>query len=326
MEITTPHSDYLTRLHDDVARLRAVAGSPKPDVNRFARAALSLEGVDPDAVPTVDAAAATLAATPSDAGYALQDGSWQETLRLNPEDPATIGVLRAHEVIGIARAAALTYEPPFDRFIAAVHAALTSGLVAPERLGALRTRDVAVHDSGSGRVLYQPAKPARLADALSQVTAFVDGPANRTVVSAAYALYAVFALQPFDAANGRVALIAARALLVDGLGVAPDVESRLAADRGGFHDEIAQTIRRQDATFFAERYVEALTEALRDTARTAGRLATDMSVPKALLATLRAEPTVTVKDLPDDVTPLLDAGLITPIAGFHGLKFASQLA
>jgi hypothetical protein len=327
VEITLSSSRYLTSLLADVARLCALHLPTDSDEDTFVRAALQLEGVHADTIPQVAAAQLTVTADTNPLGYATNTGSWQDTLKLAEVDTVVIDALRAHEVVGIANAAALTVDTSCDLFLRQLHATATKTLVEEKRHGAFRTFDVAVHDSGSGRVIYQPSTPDQIPHAWDALCQYVDTAEVNPVIKAAVVLYQLQVMQPFDAANGRVAVLAARHLLRHGIGAAPDVETRLAADRGGFHGEIAQTIRRRhDVTYFAERYAEALVGALRDQARDAGKLERTPTIARTVLAVLRDNPTVTVKDLPDDVTALLDAGVLTALPGRHGLTFTSHLA
>jgi hypothetical protein len=157
--------------------------------------------------------------------------------------------------------------------LATLHGRMTEGLVAPDRVGRLRRGPRVVHDASVGRVLYFPTDPELLPDAwdalLRHVTGSgVGGTAARlpAAVRAALLQLELVRHQPFDAANGRVARAAGRlALLADGLmpsGLgAPD--AALAEDTLGYHEEVAASIRRRDATGWAERILEAHGLALR---------------------------------------------------------------
>ncbi|MEX2533542.1 MAG: Fic family protein [Nitriliruptoraceae bacterium] len=339
MEITLTGSAYLTRLIADVARLAALIPKTvtQPSVDVLAQAALALEGVNTGTIPNLTEASA-LAQSRVNGALAVPDvraGSWQDTLQLADPDPDATALLRAREVCGIAAADMLTF--PNDRLLArmsALHVALTQNLVAPERQAQLRTFDVAVHDSGSGRIVYQPAKPADIAQQLTVLDAFYTAArveALPHVVLAAIVLYGLQIIQPFDAANGRVGVLAARHTLREQFEghYVPDVEPLLAADRGGFHDAIAQTVRRSDVTFWCERYAEAVVLALRSDVRAAGSIDTAPQLGQDLLVLLTQQETVTIRELPADdmlLMALLDAGMLVPITGMHGLKFVSQLA
>ena len=151
--------------------------------------------------------------------------------------------------------------------LATLHGRMTEGLVASERVGRLRRGPRVVHDASVGRVLYFPTDPALLAEAwealLRHVTASGAGGSAARLPAAVRASLLHLELvrhQPFDAANGRAARAAARlALLADGLlpsGLgAPD--AALAEDTLAYHEEVAASIRRRDATGWAERMLEA---------------------------------------------------------------------
>jgi hypothetical protein len=130
-----------------------------------------------------------------------------------------------------------------------------------------------VHDASVGRVLFFPTDPALLSDAwdllLRNLTGSGAGGAaarRPAAVRAGLMHLELLRHQPFDAANGRVARAAARlALLADGLlpaGLgAPD--GVLAEDPLGYHEEVAASVRRRDATSWVERILEAHGQALR---------------------------------------------------------------
>jgi len=154
-----------------------------------------------------------------------------------------------------------------------LHGRMTEGLVAPERVGRLRRGPRVVHDASVGRVLYFPTDAELLADAWDALLRHVTGSgagasAARLPAAVRAALLHLELLrhQPFDAANGRIARAAGRlALLADGvlpsgLG-APD--AALAEDLLGYHEEVAASMRRRDATSWAERCLEAHGLALR---------------------------------------------------------------
>ena len=331
MEITVGGSAYLDTLLNHITRLAAL-GLPATDsdLDALATAALVLEGVAADTVPNVVSALARTTTDPVN-DFAVTDpraGSWQDALQLDNPDGETVALLRSREVAGIAAAASVTvHRNAFNVSAASLHAALTTNLVAPARQGVWRQFDVAVHDSGSGRILYQPVTPDKIAAQCDRLQQYVTDSTEGPVVDAAVVLYALHTIQPFDAANGRVALLFARQLLRDAFnGHMLAVEGLLALDRVGFHAEIAQTLHRGDVTYFAQRYAETVLSALRAHHRNVGLLTQTPKLPAALLVLLRANQTLTVKDLPAEVTDLLDAGLITPVAGMHGLKFVSHLA
>lgn len=338
MELTFTGSPYLSRLLDDVTRLGALVSKPDPVIDGLAKALLGLEGVNQDTVPSLTKARALtknappVTLPPTDP----RSGSWQDTLQLTDPNPQQTQLLHAREVCGIAAAAALAL--PSQGLVStvakALHVALTDALVAQDRQAKFRTFDVAVHDSGSGRIVYQPSKPAAIADDLQHLDLQIEQFRSQNqapVILAATALYGLLIIQPFDAANGRVAVLTARHLLAqqfDG-GYRPEVETLLAFDRGGFHDAIAQTVRRNDVTYWCERYAETCVAALRNDARASGLIAMRPTVEKHLLLLLTQHSELTVRELPNDqalLTALLDADLLQPIIGMHGLKYRSTLA
>jgi len=158
--------------------------------------------------------------------------------------------------------------------LVALHGRITAGLVADERAGQLRRGPRVVHDASVGRVLYFPTDPSLLPDAWEALLrraaggrADGNGAAHQpSAVRAALLHLELLRHQPFDAANGRVARAASRlALLADGLlpsGLGgPDVP--LAEDPLAYHEEVAASARRRDATSWVERIVEAQGQSLR---------------------------------------------------------------
>lgn len=331
MALTVNGSTYLNRLLDDVTRLSDLitpSHDTDHDVDRFVAACLTLDGAPTDELMTVAKAKTVLAASDTaTAGYDAKPGSWQQTLKLTGDTDTDVLLLRATETIGLANALACPVTGPADTFLREVHKTLTRGLIADARHGQFREHDVAVHDSGTGRVLYQPHMPEQIPDGYQALTDTIDSQQHDPLVTAALVVYLCHVVQPFDAANGRLGFSTARLLVNDAAPMISGCEAWLATDKAGFHTEIAQTLRRKDATYFVERYVEACTLALRETARTQGALDTSPTLPRAVLATLTTQPFITVKDVDRDVMDtLLDAGLLTPVAGMHGLKFVSHLA
>lgn len=213
-----------------------------------------------------------------------------------------------------------------------LHAAVTDGLVAGERRGQWRSEDRTVTDASVGRIVYWTTKPTDIGLEMAEVHGWLTGEGSRehALVRSGWLLLELLRIQPFDAANGRVARAAARALLADGgldpHGVAP-LEQAQADDAMGLFDEVARTGRRRDATVWLERWGETVTNALRQALRahdpTAGAI----------------EPPTVLGDLPDAFTitdwralvgaarsdeglrELLDAGLVSPVLGARGLRF-----
>ena len=151
-----------------------------------------------------------------------------------------------------------------------LHGRITVGLVAEDRTGQLRRGPRVVHDASVGRVLYFPTDPAQLPDAWDALLRHVTGGGAAVrmpaAVRASLLHLELLRHQPFDAANGRVARAACRlALLADGLlpsGLgAPDAV--LADDPLAYHEEVAASMRRRDATAWVERDLEAQGAALR---------------------------------------------------------------
>jgi hypothetical protein len=331
----------LVRAADPGERQRLAAERRDPAI----RASLVLEGAPADALPDLRSAETLLASrTGDDLGAAPQPvvpaGGWLATLHVldDPDDE----VVRALEVVGVARALAaddladaLTTDP--RPALTALHERLTRGLVGADRAGVPRTTEQAVHDGSVGRMLYATTAPAAIADQLALLASWSStvGPHEHAVVASGIVHLELLRIQPFDAANGRLARAAAR-LLLRARGVDPDgvvaPEPLLADDPLGYHQEVAGTLRRRDLTIWLERWGEAVGDGLRTAARDLGLL--DVAVPEraARFVATRDEPAFTVTDyraqapaLPDvtraDLAALLDAGRIRRRPGSRGLRF-----
>lgn len=218
-----------------------------------------------------------------------------------------------------------------------LHARLTVGLVTPERAGMPREVDQAVHDATIGRILYHTLAPARIPAALQDLAAWLQGPGTvaHGLLTAGVLHLEVLRIHPFDAANGRLARAAARLALraadLDPHRLAAP-ELGLAADPLGYHEEVASTLRRRDASLWLERWGDAVAHGLREAARGLGLVPTDLPDPATgFLATLSTEQ-FTVRDYRDhrdgdvevaqrELTAMLDAGAVHRVPGSRGLRF-----
>lgn len=221
--------------------------------------------------------------------------------------------------------------------LAELHARLTVGLVAPDRAGVPREVDQAVHDATVGRILYHTADPADVPAALQGLAVWLQGPGTvaHGLLTAGVLHLEVLRIHPFDAANGRLARAAARLALraadLDPHGLAAP-ELALAADPLGYHQEVASTLRRRDASLWLERWGDAVASGLRQAARALALVPTDLPDAAAtFLATLPTE-RFTVRDYREhrdgdveaaqrDLTAMLDAGAVQRVPGSRGLRF-----
>ncbi len=278
-------SDHLDRL---VREVEALSGRLRP---RLGHAAAH----EPDALEQArtEARAATLVATlfldgatPTDAE---RTGTWADALEHSPgigfdapdeREAAEVARMQTLEREGV-RAAQSSHDlvPAFASgstdasglggALIELHARLTAGLVAPERVGSLRRGPRVVHDASIGRIIHFPTEPQHLGEAwerlLRSLTAHGSPQATApTPVRSGLLQLELLRHHPFDAANGRLARAAARSMLAaDGLIddlAAPEVV--LAEDPLGYLDGVAASVRRADATAWVERWVESVAESL----------------------------------------------------------------
>ena len=345
-------SPHLVALIAEVERLATlVAAAPAParvDLRaqrrlEAVRASLALDGVVTEELPSEDAAralVATIGADGTDATAAAGDrrGGWLDTLRVL-DDPADelitalelLGALAAHDSDDLV---AGVFDVP-EVVLRELHRRLTRGLVAPERAGATRQLEQAVHDGATGRILYLTTPPGQLPRELGLLLAWLTGPGAREhgVVTSGVLHLELLRLHPFDAANGRVARAAAR-LVLRARGLDPDhlavPEPSLALDALGTAEEVARTLRRRDLTVWLERWAEAVAEGLRSSARALGTCtaAPDAHArafaaehPRFTIAEFRAAVPAGPEQARTQLLELLDAGLVRRVPASRGLRF-----
>lgn len=348
-------SDHLVGLVAEVERLASLVRTADPaDRRRLAtgrrdaaiRASLVLDGAPATALPDLRTAEELLAARLVDGAVATTQrpaarvGGWLDTLRVldDPDDE----VVRALEVVGVARA--LAADDLADALVTDLaaalrdlHGRLTRGLVDAARVGAARTSEQAVHDGSVGRMLYATTAPAAVPGEVALLgdwLAAVGSREHALIVSGVVHLD-LLRIQPFDAANGRLARAAAR-LLLRARGLDPDgvvaPEQFLAVDPLGYHQEVASTLRRRDLTIWLERWGEAVSDGLRAAARDlalssgtvperAARFVADRDDPAFTLADYRAQAPALPEVARGDLGALLDAGRVRRRPGSRGLRF-----
>ncbi len=353
-------SPHLVALIAEVERLAAlVGGAPGAarqqlkDTRQLeaAHATLALDGATPNTLPSPERARAIVADTLADtsatapaggAGTGARRGSWLDTLRVVEEPVDT--TIAALELLGALAADdsddltdAVFADP--GATLVELHRRLTRGLVAPERAGAPRLHDQAVHDGATGRIVHLTTPPVDLPRELALLTAWLTGEGAREhgVVASGVLHLELLRLHPFDAANGRLARAAARVVL-RARGLDPDhlavPEPALAADPLGVAEEVARTLRRRDLTVWLERWAEAVADGLRGSARMLGVL--DAAPPQAARDFVAAHPRCTVAEYraalgagPEQargqLLELLDAGMIRRVPGSRGLRFEHLL-
>jgi Fic family protein len=309
-------------------------------------ATLRLDGSTLERLPSAASLAeaettrASLATAPGEPAT-KQPGTWLDAMNALQDAPDER--LHALEVLGTR--AGLDADDLADRLLTdteaalrELHARLTRGLVAPERAGAPRTTDQAVHDASVGRILYFASSPEVVPSELALLGAWLTsaGAREHGLVLSGVLHLELLRIHPFDAANGRLARTAAR-LVLRARGLDPDglaaPEAALAADPLAYYEEVARTARRRDVTIWLERWGEAVTAGLRASARQLGGLGGPE--PERALRSLRSlgpEPGFTIADYrataalgPEDtradLRALLDGGWIDRVPGSRGLRF-----
>ncbi|MDX1510372.1 MAG: Fic family protein [Nitriliruptorales bacterium] len=271
-------------------------------------------------------------------GSTIPAAGWQGAIRTRSDLDAADETIWEAEQAGLAAASqdlvavgkALREDP--TPTLARLHTQITEGLVAADRRGQWRLDERTVTDASVGRIIYWPTRPAEIGLAMAGLAAWVVGPGSREhpLVRSGWTLLHLLHIQPFDAANGRVARLAARALLADGRldphHVAP-LNQIQEADAIGLFEEVAKTVRRRDATVWLERWGEVVTTALR---RALATHAEPEPPDEAAVAAVEALPDrFTITDWreragtgsDEGLRQLLDAGRVAPVPGTRGLRF-----
>ncbi|MFU8839601.1 MAG: Fic family protein [Nitriliruptoraceae bacterium] len=356
-------SPHLVTLIAEVERLAARLAAADPEARQrlreqqvlaAARASLALDGARAAAMldPEVATARARQAGRAGDASCGTSTevahsrrtrATWLDTFGAldDPEED----LVAALELLGVRTAddsddlvdAVL---PEAATVLPELHRRLTRGLVAPERAGALRQVEQAVHDGATGRIVFRAAPPGELPREVSLLGAWLasTGAREHGLVASGILHLELLRLHPFDAANGRLARAAAR-LVLRSRELDPDhlavPEVALGRDLLGYHEEVARTLRRRDATIWLERWAEAVAAGLRLSTRIAGLHTSDPAPAAADFAAssatftiteLRAELGVGPEGARAHVDALLDAGLIERVPASRGLRFETSHA
>jgi hypothetical protein len=350
----TPHpftrTTHLVDLIAETERLAAaLAGAPGPARDELAArvqeaavlATLRLDGSPLERLPPVDDLPTRLE-DPAVVAATERPGTWLDamgSLRVDPDD-----AVQALETLGVRTAMAaddlaerLCTDP--DRALPELHRRLTRGLVASTHAGTPRRSDQAVHDASVGRILYFVSDPAAIPRQLALLGAWLTttGAREHGLVVSGMLHLELLRIHPFEAANGRLARAAARLLLrsrgLDPAGLAAP-EPDLATDALGYHQEVARTLRRRDATIWLERWGEAVTDALRGAARALDllpgtapergtRFLAERDEPAFTVADYRAGAGVGPEEARADLRVLLAVGVIQRVPGARGLRYVS---
>ncbi|MEX2563465.1 MAG: Fic family protein, partial [Nitriliruptoraceae bacterium] len=254
---------------------------------------LALDGAsvtDDEVLSVVDDVLAPRAATAKELEVIVPvaaRASWANALKIDPPtaardvtgEPQPTGAaggadprLRVLEILGVAHAlacqeAGVALRTNLLDALAALHRSLTTGLVAPERIGAFRASEQAVHDGASGRILYFVSLPDEVPGALTNMECRLADATLHPVVVAGLAHLDVLRIHPFDAANGRLARAVSSWLLrtsdTDPHGVV-SVEAALASEPLAYHEQVAASLRRSDLAAWLCWWAESVESALID--------------------------------------------------------------
>jgi len=343
-------SPHLRRLEARAQAAAAALGAVPPAARRargaeaVRRAALASLRLDASPITDATAAAVDAGAVSGQVDVARpgeRAGGWAAALKLDERATDEVAareyanLLAAHRALDEA-AAALADAPATAA--ATLHARVCDGLVDPA--AATRPRRVAldVHDGAQGQLLYRGPDPEAVPGLLEGLWRFLrqEAAALPALIVAGVLHERLLAWQPYPAANGRLARLLSRAVLVE-RGLDPDglaaPEVALAAEPLAYHAEVAATGRRRgDLTAWLERVSEPLVADLEAAVReldgplpapparssvVLGRLAPGEAVTVAEYA---ADAGVDRDEAEGDLVRLCQIGALREEAGTHGLR------
>ena len=291
---------WLDRLLAEVDELAALVAAADPD----RVSALVDTARDEAALATMQLDGSPLASVPGDippppAGLETGParGGWLEVLRSGAGGLHTIpdDVLMAVEHRG-ARAGldaddlAGGLRSDLRGGLTELHGRVTDGLLHPDVAGVLRRSDQAVNDASIGRVIFFPVDPAHIDARLDALAAWVAASDDHPLVVSGVVHHQLLDIHPWEAANGRMARIAARLLLADAgvdASLIAQPEAAITHDVIGYLDEVARSRRLGSPAEFVSRWAEAVADGLRAAATTLG-VAPSVDVPPATAAFLAA--------------------------------------
>lgn len=309
LRVSSPYLDVLEAQRDALVRaLGPVVTADDVDQAHRESARLSVRlDASPLEEATADAVDRGDVAAPGEASGARDDGGWAAALRLDGLPTQDIAAIEYRGVRAAqAREPTLAesfFSTPVET-LARAQRDIAAGLLADERLGALRRTSRAVHDGAQGRVIFHAPPPGHLPDLLVALDTWVRAARTRhsPLVVAGVVHARVLQWRPFEAGNGRVARIASRIALRatagDPWGLAVP-ECEYAKDPLRYAAEIAATIRRGgDLRPWNHRTGEAIVAGLERWARRHGLVPADVD-QRAVEVCEALEPgdTVTVRDL-----------------------------
>lgn len=299
------------RIQAQAARLATADPAARAAARDRARIESARQSLRLDASPLADETAEAVdrgEATPLEtvpAQERVTAGGWAAALRLDglpTQDVAAVEYANCLAAVDAeAELAGRLFSEPLAT-LTALHERLSVGLVDAARTDRARTVDQAIHDGAQGQLLFALPEPGtawarlqQLCDWLGHASAAVPTPVLAGVVHES-----LLEWQPFEGAGGRLARGAAR-LVVRARGLDPGgalvLDRRPAADPGGYHRQVAATIRRRgDPTAWVEWWLEGV--AVAATAIADRALGSEPAVPPRLAGWLAesAAGAITISD------------------------------
>ncbi|QBI18919.1 hypothetical protein ER308_04750 [Egibacter rhizosphaerae] len=286
----------------------------------------------------VDAGGAVARTKSEESGAREPRGSWSRALRLEGMPTQDIAAIEYANLLAVWDQESVLVQrfarDPLD-VLAEIHGRLTDGLVDPAVVGRPRTSEQDVHDGAHGQVVYRGAPVAELADRLAALGHWLRAGADDepALVVAGVVHERLLEWQPFEAANGRVARVAARLVRrrLDTAGLAvPELD--WVADPLAYAREVAATIRRRgDLTRWVEWDAEVTVRALEHAADTAQGRPPPAPPARAVDALAALGEVITVVEYAEaagvdrataraDLAQLERARLVRPERGTAGLR------
>lgn len=191
-------------------------------------------------------------------GFDAEPGSATETgpiRQISPEgetDPLAIPRLE-YQGMREVLAAGQTLVPGWQRdpigALKIMHRMVTNGLAEDAYVGRWRETDQVMSDSQTGQAIYTPAPARHIEELMADLGLWVMSKAWRydPLVVAGVVHWRILTVMPFPSANGRIARLAARLVLLASEGADADLlnpEVYWARDPMAYHREVGASLRR----------------------------------------------------------------------------------